>query len=96
VVSNKIRQKAYTTPKVYKSKPKATGWERLAQRTMKLLIDADRYASKALDLEEQQKALHLAQVLKTALESAPADPATQIVNVTHAWNKVFREGGSCE
>jgi hypothetical protein len=77
-MDKKIIQKGRGTPKVYKSgRSRATGWQALEQRAMRLIIDAARLAGKTTDLHQERKARWLAAGLRDTLKTLPAteDPA---------------------
>jgi hypothetical protein len=59
---DKIRRKG--GPKQYKRGPGATGRDRLAQRALKLLLDAHRFARTSAHVDEATYALALARVLR--------------------------------
>ena len=68
--AEKIKQKSYLTPKVYKSgKPGVSGLARLQQRAMKLCMDAHRLATReGVDPEDRRAAGALVRLLTGGFE----------------------------
>jgi hypothetical protein len=60
---DKIRVKG--GPKVYKRGPTPRGRDRLAQRALKLLLDAHRFAARTADADHAQYAAALARTLRS-------------------------------